>query len=357
MSGSTAIRVEEDFSAQGGYALVRIPGAAAAVTAPAFQLLRLGWADPSLGENGWQGGDALLQPESARADGGDLVLRIGPNLCDHLPAATYQFRLPAAGIDTAVVWPDISPVYGGSSGVFPGQGIPQTQEIRQTGGGTGGPQEGSQGGPQEDPSQDHLLDQGHLQGHLQGQVRRDGPETPKPHGPTRLIWLVAALVLLLAAAGGAGWWWVSRDRPAPPIAPPPAAQSQSQPQSPPQSPTDLDSLSVQALIQRNNPAEMQAQAERRMAGKPNEAMLLLEAAGDDRHFGPSLANLARLYDPGKPRQAGISADARQAARYYREAQAAGQPVEADRAALRSFLEGRAQAGDVTAKLVLQDFWQ
>ncbi len=357
MSGSTAIRVEEDFSAQGGYALVRIPGAAAAVTAPAFQLLRLGWADPSLGENGWQGGDALLQPESARADGGDLVLRIGPNLCDHLPAATYQFRLPAAGIDTAVVWPDISPVYGGSSGMFPGQGIPDPDpdKDRQTGGGTGEKAqkipEGSQGGPLKDHSKDHLLDQGHLQ----GQVRRDGPETPKPHGHTWLIWLVAALVLLLAAAGGAGWWWISRDRPAPPIAPPPAAQSQSQSQ--PQSPTDLDSLSVQALIQRNNPAEMQAQAERRMAGKPNEAMLLLEAAGDDRHFGPSLANLARLYDPGKPRQAGISADARQAARYYREAQAAGQPVEADRAALRGFLEGRAQAGDVTAKLVLQDFWQ
>jgi TPR repeat protein len=117
-------------------------------------------------------------------------------------------------------------------------------------------------------------------------------------------------------------------------------------------------MSVRDLIGRNNADDMFAQAQRRLATRPEDALLLLEAAGDDRHQGPALALLGQLYDPNKPRQGGVPENARQAARYYREAASTGQAaaVAEDRAALRALLERRRQAGDFGAGLTLQDFW-
>ena len=81
---------------------------------------------------------------------------------------------------------------------------------------------------------------------------------------------------------------------------------------------DLDHMSVSDLAARNKPEELLDQARKRMATQPQESMLLLEVAGDDDHFGPALTTLARGRTiRALPRQGGIPADPRQAARYYR----------------------------------------
>ena len=68
--------------------------------------------------------------------------------------------------------------------------------------------------------------------------------------------------------------------------------------------------------------------------------------------------LARLYDPVQFRPGGPipQPDARQAARYYRDASRGGVDVAAAREALRQNLQTRVQAGDLGANLSLKDFW-
>ena len=116
-------------------------------------------------------------------------------------------------------------------------------------------------------------------------------------------------------------------------------------------------MSVRDLIARGNGAEMVDQARKRLAARPQDSLLLLETAGEDRHDGAALTLLAQLYDPNKPRQGGIGADARQAAKDYREAERQGDHSgAADREALHQTLIAARDRGDTQAKLIEGDFW-
>lgn len=329
------IRVEEDLTRPPGHARVRIFGAVGLAANPAFQIHRQGLAESVLGAGGWQVAEASLMPDAVETEGADLILLIGPQQCRHILAGTYQFSLPAARLELLVVWPDIASPYEGREGIFndpaqalPSSTVPRTQPRNPV------PPPVADPAPMAEP-------RGKI---VPGPVGPVGGRGQKENKARSLApWVAAAVVVVLAVAGG-GWYYAGHHAPA---AAQPARQAAA----------DLDAMPVPELIQRNNPTEMFAQAERRLASRPNEAMLLFEAAGDDRHHGPALAALAHLYDPAKPRQGAIAADPRQAARYYREAGEVGQPVDADREALRAELDRRQQAGDLTAKLVLQDFWR
>ncbi len=99
-----------DPSGRAGIAQLRVTGAAAAAPGALLRIRREGWDHGILGPNGWQGEDALLQPDQAEAEGGDLVMLVGWDVCSHLEAGTYMIAVPQAGIDEAVSWPDIRPV-------------------------------------------------------------------------------------------------------------------------------------------------------------------------------------------------------------------------------------------------------
>lgn len=341
MSGVT---VQEDLTGPPGHALIRVRGGARAQGSPGFRLHRQAeWGASVLGPAGWQVPEALLTPRRVSVEGNDLVLGVGPEVCRHLEGGTYQFTVPAADVDVTVFWPEIA---------TPDAFEPPAREPP----------------PKSTPIEDQTVILPAIKEPpvTPPQVKEPAKPEPKQGSEKKKaklpawVW-VATLLALIAIAGGTlkllqlypfepaqqdqtG----QQDQPLHAVQPP-------QPTPPPAD--QLDSLSVRDLIARNKPDEMFAQAQRRLAAKPGDALLLLEAAGEDRHYGPALAMLARLNDPNLPRQGGIPESARQAARYYREAALAGETgVAADREALRALLLRRKQGGDFGAGLVLQDFW-
>ena len=173
--------------------------------------------------------------------------------------------------------------------------------------------------------------------------------------------LLLALALLLAA-GGAAWWFTrAPDAPPPVAAPAPAAApiAQPAPALTPPAPTP-QTLSVAEVIARapSIAAISEEAARRRSQGRHDDALLLWEHAARTGH-APAMTSLARLYDPNgfTPGRPFRDPDPRQAARFYREAEAAGDAeAAAPRQRLREFLESRAAAGDAVAPLTLRDFW-
>ncbi|MFT8307797.1 hypothetical protein [Acetobacter malorum] len=130
---------------------------------------------------------------------------------------------------------------------------------------------------------------------------------------------------------------------------------------PPASGSGLSALSVPAVIQQAaTPALIGAEGERRLSsGKPDEGLLLLEAAAD-RGDNAARLHLAHLYDPTKFDGTGPipSPDMREAAKYYEAAQNAGAPEAAqDRANLHDWLLKQASNGDLNAQLALKDYWK
>jgi hypothetical protein len=106
--------VEPDPKQPNGYALVRLPGAAAAAADPRFLIRREGYEKGVLGPGGWQVGEGHLSPLSANVDGEDLIIRLGPQVVDLLEPGTVLITVPAAAFDGFAVWPDIAPSYTGS---------------------------------------------------------------------------------------------------------------------------------------------------------------------------------------------------------------------------------------------------
>ena len=329
------VTVEPDDARGPGHAVIRVPGQAGADGG--FRISRdPDWPEPNLGPAGWQGAEIALRPDAAERDGDDLLLRVGPAVCERLEQGIFFFALPAAGVSAPVMWPDIEAVHAGSGVMFARQPPAATAPIRTAE--TAGPL------PVVPPP-----------------LITDPPHVPAPvrvrPGRSWLPVLLAALVVLVAVGGG-WFWWLSRPgapAPAPPHTEPAPAPPTPAPPAPP--PADLDGMSVRDLIARNNTADMVDQARRRLAAKPADSLLLLETAGEDRHDGAALTLLAQLYDPNKPRQGGIPADPRQAAKDYREAERNGDHSgAADRDALHRSLIAARDGGDMQAKLIEGDFW-
>jgi TPR repeat protein len=119
-------------------------------------------------------------------------------------------------------------------------------------------------------------------------------------------------------------------------------------------------MNLRDLVQSaSDAAAIHAAALRRQAaGRHDDALVLFEEAGERGH-APALTAVARLYDPigfvaGRPFRA---PDPRAAARYYRDAVQKGDAVaQAPRAALKTWLEEQARAGNGTAETALKEFW-
>lgn len=335
-----------------GHALIRVAGAASAVDAPGFRLHRPGWTECNLGPDGWQVAEALLQPDRATAEGGDLVLHAGPRVCAHMESGNYLFALPAAGLEDVAVWPDIAYVAPPSPAAAPKPEPPAVAPVAPAPPPPASPVIASAVGAEPAPRQ----------------TRPSPPAPPtgaaRPAGRSR--WpVLAAVAAVLLLAGGGGWYALhprpgSEPGPAQATAPAPLAQAPPRPEPPSPPPLSLAGLSVPDVIARApDVAAVVAEGERRLGSdRKDDGLLLLEAAAD-RGDGRATVALARLYDPNGFRPGGPipAPDARQAARYYRDAARGGADGVAEpRAALRAMLERRAGDGDLTARLTLKDFW-
>ena len=328
--------------AQDGQAVIRIDGAAGKPAALRIQR-DADYADATLGPDGWQSSDVMLDPLHAESDGADLLLTLGWPVCRYLEAGVYRVTLPAASPEPeAVFWPDITPPH--APPVIPGPAPPPAPATTVV---TPKPMPAAPAMP-------------------------PAPPPPKPAG--RFPWI--ALVLLVLVAAGSGGWWYWQRRETPPATssavpapvpdsstPPPVADTAVPTETPPTSaanaPPDLTTMSVpDVLAKAPNPAAIVTEARRRLGtAQKDDGLLLLEAASD-RGDGAAAAAIARLYDPVGFQPGGPipSPDPRQAARYYRDAETHGQDITAAREALRASLETKKQQGDFAAGLILKDFW-
>ena len=362
-----SVRVEPGAAA--GQALIRVPGAAG--TAPGFRIGREDYEDGTLGPEGWQSSDAVLQPGRTEDVGGDLVLHVGWSVCRHLEAGVYTFALAAAaGGAEAVFWPDVAPLHAGAVDVLAPLGAPVPAPAAPA---VAAAPAVLAPPPAPGPAS------------VAPAVPPPRPVAPSGRGDLAIVFGLLGLLVLLSAGGGA-WWWTHREPavvearvdpptpPAEPVAPPatppepPAARPEppmAAPTNPPPPPTttpaplQLGGLSVPDVLARApNPAAVTAEGRRRLRGdRHDDGLLLLEAAAD-RGDGDAAAELGRLYDPVVFQPGGPipRPDPRQAARYYRDAARANVDVGAARDALKRSLDARAASGDLAATLMLKDFW-
>jgi hypothetical protein len=309
---------------QGGHAILDVPLAAAPPADLRIRITREGWARGTLGPEGWQVGEALLAPLRAEPIAGGARLFLGPAIVDQLEAGPLWFRWPAAGVEAPLFWPDIAPLHAGA----PPPPAP----------------------PAAPPPEPTIV------------LRAPEPAAPLAPPPPRTPRGMSSwppLLLVLLAAGLGAWWWAqqpAQQAAAPAPAPPPIAT----PAPPPPPAPTPETLSVAEVIARapSIAAIADEAASRQSAGRHDDALLLWEHAARNGH-APAMTSLARLYDPNgfTPGRPFRDPDPRQAARFYRDAEAAGDPAAAaPRARLRAFLEARAAAGDAVAPLTLQDFW-
>ena len=354
MSG--ALQVTPDPAQAAGCAVIRVAGAAGAVGAPGFRVQRdADWNDATLGQNGWQSSDAVLAPDRAAADGPDLVLHVGWDVCRFLEGGVYEVSVPGAGIPpTGVFWPDITPP-------APMQAIPAPPAPAAAPAVKADVTAPPAAQPAVPPPRPTLL-----------------PLPATPADMERRSFLVPVLMALLVALGVGGYFAYRQfgqpptaiadatppvvEAPVPPsvITPPPTPPTPPtvEPPAPPPPPA-LDGLSVPDVLARApNVAAVTAEGTRRLNGtQRDDGLLLLEAAAD-RGDAAAAAVIARLYDPVlfQPGGAIPRADARQAARLYRDASRGGADVATPREALRRRLQDQAGRGDLGADLMLKDFW-
>ena len=348
------LRVENDRRHSIGHARIVIQG----LSMPhdgGFQLVREGYAAANLGRRGWQVQEVTLKPVAMYQEGQDTVLVLGPVLTRFLEPGPLIFSLPAVGLETSLFWPDDIDVFDGD--LPPETELPSEAEIA----------------PAPPPVATPPLPSGAAVSEPVIPVVTPRVETALASEPARETsrWpLFAGLgVLCLLAIGGAAWW-LTADQTVPNQAAPAASVQPVAPPAPapanaartPELPwiDRSDGMNLRDLVQSApDVASIHAAALRRQnAGRHDDALVLLEEAGERGHAA-ALTALARLYDPngfvaGRPFRA---PDPRAAARYYRDAVQKGDEAAATpRAALKTFLEEQARAGNGTAETALKDFW-
>ncbi len=354
-----------------GYAELRLPGAAAAVRDPRLRIYWEASAHPCLGPHGFQAAEAILHPEDARVEGADLVLTLGPGICEHLETDTYDLVLLALGNRRFVLpWIEIPrrPLQGRGTLLV------------------GARENGTTMRPAalpDDADATVVVPPSVLQ---PAPAPAPPPEPPPVDGPVidpaapvrRRNWPLALLLLPLLIGLGGYWWWQNRDeQPQPPPEPPPGpvipplqitVPNLPHPPAPEIPFACLDDArrpvaqqTAREIVARPDcpiSAYVAIAAALQQAGRHDDALLLLERAAE-RGDAPAMGRLARLYDPNgfQPGQPFSAPDARQAALWYRNAVRAGDAgSEAPRAALRATLEQAAGQGDTMARLTLEDYW-
>jgi len=337
------LRVENDRRFSLGHARITLSG----VQAPSdggFRIVREGYAAANLGRRGWQVQEEKLSPVEIRQEGADTVLVIGPRLTRHLEPGPLVFLLPATGLEASLFWPDDIDVFDGD--LPPETVMPREPETARK------PSPIAAAPPTPAPSS--------------APPPREDIVVPARQDTTSRTPLFAGLgLLLLVAIGGATWWFTT----APPSPSPAPVATPAPPPTPPSPPASAerpwlersDGMNLRDLVQSaSDAAAIHAAALRRQAaGRHDDALVLFEEAGERGHAA-ALTAVARLYDPigfvaGRPFRA---PDPRAAARYYRDAVQKGDAAaQAPRAALKTWLEEQARAGNGTAETALKEFWQ
>ena len=336
------LRVENDRRFSLGHARNTLAG----VQAPSdggFRIVREGYAAANLGRRGWQVQEEKLSPVEIRQEGADTVLVIGPRLTRHLEPGPLVFLLPATGLEASLFWPDDIDVFDGD--LPPETVMPREPEPAPK------PPPVAAAPPAPAPSRAPPL-------------REDIAAPARQEGTSRTPLFAGLGLLLLVAIGGATWWFT-----APPPAPSPIPAPVVTPTPAPAPPATAerpwlersDGMNLRDLVQSapDVTAIHAAALRRQAAGRHDDALVLLEEAGERGHAA-ALTAVARLYDPigfvaGRPFRA---PDPRAAARYYRDAVQKGDvAAQAPRAALKTWLEEQARAGNGTAETALKEFWQ
>ena len=336
------LRVENDRRFSLGHARITLAG----VQAPSdggFRIVREGYAAANLGRRGWQVQEEKLSPVEIRQEGADTVLVIGPRLTRHLEPGPLVFLLPATGLEASLFWPDDIDVFDGD--LPPETVMPREPEPAPK------PPPVAAAPPAPAPSPAPPL-------------REDIAAPARQEGTSRTPLFAGLGLSLLVAIGGATWWFT-----APPPAPSPIPAPVVTPTPAPAPPATAerpwlersDGMNLRDLVQSapDVTAIHAAALRRQAAGRHDDALVLLEEAGERGHAA-ALTAVARLYDPigfvaGRPFRA---PDPRAAARYYRDAVQKGDvAAQAPRAALKTWLEEQARAGNGTAETALKEFWQ
>lgn len=354
------IRVEAEALPDGlpGHARVVISGTPMPPGRILYQLRREGYASGFLGRGGWQTTEESLAPLDVVAveEIGGWAIVMGPEVSSHMTEAPFQFRLPHLNQDFGIFWPYIE------------EFVPGTVYVPR--------------GPRQDaaPVAPERVSFEQEKPKAPPVEKVETPTVSLISAPPTPIWkkpafVVVALVLLLAGGGVAmfhdalfGAREARQDlaQPAPPpapVTPAPTPPSQAQPSPPargPVWPAGTDGMTPREVVAAApDPAGILRVAQRRQQqGRYDDAIPLLETAAE-RNEAEAWFILARLYDPvdfvaGRPFQEPSSYEA---ARHYREAVRRGHAAaEAPRAALRTFLQGRAEAGDRDARDALAEFW-
>ena len=333
------LHVENDRRLSLGHARITIAGLQALADG-GFRILREGYAAANLGRRGWQVQEEKLVPVEIRQEGADTVLVIGPRLTRHLEPGPLLFLLPAAGLEASLFWPDDIDVFDGE--------LPQEMVL-----------------PREPEVAPAPIAVAPAPLPAPPPPREDVAPPARQEGASRAALFAGIGLLLLVAVGGAALWFTGSS-PAPSPAPAPVATPA--PPAPPPTPVTAerlwlersDGMNLRDLVQSaSDAAAIHAAALRRQAaGRHDDALVLFEEAGERGH-APALTAVARLYDPigfvaGRPFRA---PDPRAAARYYRDAVQRGDAAaQAPRAALKTWLEEQARAGNGTAETALREFW-
>jgi hypothetical protein len=199
------LSIEEDVSAEPGHALLRLEGVAPA-SDMRFRLSRKAQEPPNLGLDGWQAEPALLEPLEVRAEGGDTILLVGPEVVDRIPFNTpVEIEVPALGARAQEWWPDIAPSPGGPASArlrvsrpapprpaAPVPPVPPAMPAPEP-----PPPPPAPEPPEPEPPE---------------------PVPPVPPPPARSrLWLILLALILLGAAGGAAYWYLNPG-PAEPVA-------------------------------------------------------------------------------------------------------------------------------------------
>jgi hypothetical protein len=300
----------------GGHALilVDVPVAQGPLSLTVLDLME----DRHLGPKGWQSAPVSLGPYAARDEGGTTVLPVGPEVVDRMEAFT-PLRMTVGGVSDEVTWPDSvrgSPSRAGLGGVSvlqrnePPQRAPAAPEPK--------PREAERAAaPPPDP------------GPLVAAPKGGGDEGTGGRGGGRLA-PVLLLLAALAAAGAGAWWFLGRgtapvETAAPVDAAAPSGDAATVGDAAGAASAGCDGAALAAAA-----ALPPAEAFAAVAG-------CVDAAGADARFaiieaaaaagvGEAVAMIGRWYDPAEAAAVGSAFSTRDpalAARYYRDAAAAG----------------------------------
>lgn len=357
------IRVEAEPLPDGlpGHARVVISGSPMPPGRVTYQLRREGYASGFLGRGGWQTTEESLAPLDVvpveEASGWAIVM--GPEISRHMTEAPFQLRLPHLNQDFGIFWPYIEEFVPGT--VYVPQGKrPDAAPVA----------------PERVSFEPEKPKPPVVEPEKTPTVSRI-PDTPTPIWK-RPAFVVFVLVLLLAGGGVAVFQKelfgeretrqdIAQPTPAPATppapTPPPLATPATPPAAPPRGPAwpaGTDGMTPREVVTAAPDAAgiLRVAQRRQQQGRYDDAIPLLETAAE-RNEAEAWFILARLYDPvdfvaGRPFQQPSSYEA---ARHYREAVRRGHAAaEAPRAALRTFLQSRAEAGDRDARDALAEFW-